>query len=87
MVQLAVVAKRPERKREPTQPTTRRVLPMELRAGDRLVNESGEWEIVGRPYTTNAGKNARVRVKKVDQPEVTELRTWGAHERIAVRRA
>ena len=39
-----------------------------------------------RPYTSNAGKNAGVRVKKVGQPEVTEIRTWGAHERMAVRR-
>jgi hypothetical protein len=25
-------------------------------------------------------------VKKVDQPEVTEIRSWGAHERVAVKR-
>jgi hypothetical protein len=34
----------------------------------------------------NAGKNASVRVKKIGQPEITEIRTWGAHERIAVKR-
>jgi hypothetical protein len=59
---------------------------MELRVGDRLTDETGEWEIVGRPYTTADGKNARVRVQRVDEPAVTDLRTWGAHERIAVRR-
>jgi hypothetical protein len=37
-------------------------------------------------YVTNAGKNAQVRVKKVGQPDVTEIRTWGAHERISVKR-
>ena len=68
----------------PTAPT--RVLPMDLKVGDRLIDESGEWEIVSRPYTSNAGKDAHVRVKKVGQPEVTEIRTWGAHERVAVRR-
>jgi hypothetical protein len=33
---------RPEKKREPAQPATRRVLPMELQIGDRLVDETGE---------------------------------------------
>jgi len=62
---------------------------MDLKVGDRLVDETGEWEVVSRPYTSNAGKNAGVRVRKVGQPgqpEVTEIRSWGAHERIAVRR-
>jgi hypothetical protein len=59
---------------------------MELQVGDRLADEIGEWEVIGRPSTTNAGKDAHVRVKKVGQPEVTEIWSWGAHERIAVRR-
>jgi hypothetical protein len=65
----------------------RRVLPMELQVGDRLTDETAEWEIIGRPYTTNMGKIAHVRVRRVDQPDVTETRTWSAHERISVRRA
>jgi hypothetical protein len=56
---------------------------MELQIGDRLVDETGEWEVVGRPYTTAGGKNARVRVQRVGEPAVTDLRTWGAHERIS----
>jgi hypothetical protein len=36
---------------------------------------------------TNAGKDVRTRVEKVNQPEVTEVRSWGAHERVSVRRA
>jgi len=60
---------------------------MELQVGDRLTDETAEWEIIGRPYTTNAGKDAHVRVQKVGQPDVTEIRTWGAHEHISVRRA
>jgi hypothetical protein len=68
-------------------PGTTRVLPMLLRIGDRLNDETGEYEIIGRPYTTNAGKDANARVKKVGQPDVTETRTWGAHERVSVRRA
>jgi hypothetical protein len=65
----------------------RRVLPMEPQVGDRLTDETAEWEIIGRPYTTNMGKIAHVRVRRVDQPDVTETRTWSAHERISVRRA
>ena len=48
---------------------------------------SRDWGSSGRPYTTAGGKNAHVRVQRVGQPDVTELRTWGAHERIAVKRA
>ncbi len=88
LVQLAVVARRPEKKPEPASapPITRRVHPMDLQVGDRLSDETGEWEVVGRPYTTAGGKNARVRVQRVGQPAVSELRTWGAHERITVKR-
>src|SRR5713226_5183916 len=66
---------RPDKK--PT-PAPRRVLPMDLQVGDRLSDETGEWEVVGRPYTTAGGKNARVRVQRVGQPAVSELRTWRA---------
>jgi hypothetical protein len=60
---------------------------MLLRIGDRLTDETGEYEIIGRPYTTNAGKDAHARVQRVGDPAATELRTWGAHERINVKRA
>ena len=59
---------------------------MELQIGDRLTDETAEWKVVGRAYTTNMGKIAHVRVRRVDQPDVTEIRTWGAHERISVKR-
>jgi hypothetical protein len=35
----------------------------------------------------NAGKDARVRVRSVGQPDVTEIRIWRAHERVRVKRA
>jgi hypothetical protein len=60
---------------------------MQLRVGDRLVSESGEWVVTGRPFTTAGGKTAHARVNKVNQPDVTEIRSWGAHERVAVKRA
>ena len=81
------LSRRPEKKSEPAAPAERRVLPMDLQVGDRLADESGEWEVIGRPYTTGGGKTARVRVQRVSAPAVTELRTWGAHERISVKRA
>ncbi len=79
--------RRPEKKSEPSAPTTRRVLPMELQIGDRLSDETEEWEVIGQPYTTAGGKNARVRVQRVGEPAVTAIRTWSAHERITVKRA
>jgi hypothetical protein len=82
-----VARPRPEKKDQPRTPAERRVLPMELQIGDRLVDETGEWEVIGRPYTTNAGKDARVRVQRVGQPGVTEIRIWRAHERVTVKRA
>ena len=91
----------PEKKRQkakPVQPQlpgmppplplgTTRVLPMQLQIGDRMTDSTGEWEVVGRPYTTNGGKNAHVRVQRVNQSSVTEIRMWGAHERVSVKRA
>jgi hypothetical protein len=59
---------------------------MQLQLGDRLDDETGEWEVIGL-YTSNAGRDAHARVQKVSQPGVTEVRTWGAHERISVKRA
>jgi len=60
---------------------------MQLQLGDRLTDETGEWEIIGRPYTTAGGKNAQVRVQRVGEPAANELRIWGAHERISVKRS
>jgi hypothetical protein len=59
---------------------------MQLRIGDRLTDETGEYEVIGRPYTTAAGKSANVRVKRVGSA-VTMIRVYGAHERVPVKRA
>jgi hypothetical protein len=70
--------------RRPDRPT-HLVLPMELQVGDRFADETGEWEVVGPPFTTAGGKNAHARVRKVSQPGLTDLPTWGAHKKVRVR--
>ena len=67
-------------------PSAKRLLPMQLQIGDRLSDETGEWEVVNRPHTTAGGKVAHVRVRRVDQPALVEERSWGAHERVEVTR-
>jgi len=67
-------------------PSTR-VLPMQLQVGDRMTDSSGEWEVVGRPHSTAGGKNTHVRVQRVNQPGVTEVRLWGSYEKVSVKRA
>jgi len=52
-----------------------------------LVDQTGEWEVVGRPYTAAGGKTARVRVQRVGEPRTHHLRSWGGHERVSVKRA
>jgi hypothetical protein len=70
----------------PEPPGTARLLPMQLQIGDRMMDSTGEWQVVGRPYTTAGGKNSHVRVQRVDNPGVTETRLWGSYEKVTVRR-
>ena len=81
------MAKRPEKERESESPAEQRILPMELQIGDRITDETVEWEVTVRPYTSPGGKNVHARVRRMDQPATAEDRTWGAHERISVERA
>ena len=66
-------------------PVEKQVLPMKLKVGDRLTDETGEWEISGPPYTKADGKIV-VSVQRNSQPKFTQLRTWNAHERISIKR-
>ena len=70
---------KPEKKGEPAGPAPTTALPMQLRIGDRLTDETGEYEVIGRPYTTAGGKTANVRVKRVES-DTAMIRVWGAHE-------
>jgi hypothetical protein len=41
----------------------------------------------GEALLHHGGKNAQVRVQRVDQPGVTETRMWGSYEKVSVKRA
>jgi hypothetical protein len=77
---MLALTRRPEKKSEPTAPAERHILPMQL------ADETGEWEVIGRPYTTAGGKAAHVRVQRPGRPDTSAIRTWGAHERVSVKR-
>jgi hypothetical protein len=64
-----------------------RLLPRQLQLGDRLSDESGEWEIASRPTATAGGVRVTARVRRLDRSDRVEDRTWVASERISVRRA
>ena len=80
------MAKPTEKRPDPSKPPALRVLPMQLRAGDRLTDETADYEVIGRPYTTAGGKSTNARVQRADKPGVTEARTWGSYEKVTVRR-
>ena len=63
------------------------VLPMGIRPGDVFTDSRGEWEVVGQPVSIRAGRIVYARVRKVDQPDWTDLRTWEPHESVSVRRS
>ena len=46
---------------------------------------TGAWEVIGRPYTRGQ-RQVRARTRPEGRPDVTAIRTWGAHEGVAVRR-
>ena len=64
-----------------------KILPIQLQVGDRLIDESGEWRVLARPYPTGGGKTVNVRAQRADNASVLAIRVWGAHERVSVRRS
>jgi hypothetical protein len=64
----------------------KRMLSMELQRGDRFADETGEWEIISRPYVSAGGRFVSAHIRKIGHPEAADLRTWEAHERVSVRR-
>jgi hypothetical protein len=61
------------------------VLPMHLQVGDRITDETGDWEVASQPYSKIGDKSVRASVRRVDQPATVEDRTWVARERIRVK--
>jgi hypothetical protein len=80
-------APRPSKKREPQSAADTKILPMELRVGDRITDETGEWEVIRQPYTTAGGRTVHARVQRINEPDSWEIRNWDASRRISVRRA
>jgi len=68
------------------EPTTRGTLPVQLQLGDQCTDDEGEWEIATRPWTTHGGKIVHASVQKPGEPSTKRDKTWGAHERLAIRR-
>jgi hypothetical protein len=77
---------RPSKKHEPPAAGNTKILPMELLVGDRLADETGEWEVIAPPYSTAGGRVVHARVQKIDQPASWEIRNWDAFKRISVKR-
>jgi hypothetical protein len=73
---LACMAKLLPDKKAPEKraPAEVRVLPMDLKLEDLLADERSDWQVIGNPYTTAAGKTAHERVESVKQPGLTEIR-------------
>src|SRR5215471_478023 len=67
---------KPEKKPEMSQFAPLRVLPMELRIGDRLADQTGEWEVISRPYASAGGKLASAHVRKVGFKGPRERSVW-----------
>ena len=80
-------AKRPLTPRTPRGgPATLQALPMELRPGDRFTDESGTWEVIGRPSSQRGGKEVKVEVQRPGQPETLRERRWPAYRRVTATR-
>ena len=78
---------RPEKKREPQAAADTKILPMELQVGERLADETGDWEVIAPPYSTAGGRMVHARVQRIDQPASWEIRSWDDVKRISVKRA
>jgi hypothetical protein len=62
------------------------LLPMEIRIGDRFMDQDLEWEVVTRPASLHGGKSLRATVQRPGLPESEREITWAAHERVNIRR-
>jgi hypothetical protein len=77
----------PRKKRETQAAADRKIVPMELRVGDRITDETGEWEVIAPPYSTAGGRVVHARVQRINEPASWEIRNWDASKRISVGRS
>jgi hypothetical protein len=79
--------KRSSPERQPALPmddVTTRVLPMQLRVGDVVLDRNGDdWEVVSRPVGITK-KYAVARVRVPGRPETEKEQRWEAYERVTV---
>lgn len=68
-------------------PPARTCLPMQLRVGDRFIDENGEWEVIGEPSTLWVGHVVRVWVQRPGDPTSTKNGIWPADVKLTVRPA
>ena len=59
---------------------------MELQVGDRLADETSDWEVIAPPYSTAGGRMVHARVQRIDEPASWEIRSWDASKRVSVKR-
>ncbi len=60
---------------------------MELQVGDRLSDETGGWEVVGRPYTYPAAKSTHAHVQRVGPGWRVRGADVGSVRKVSVKRA
>ena len=77
----------PEKKRKPQAAADPKILPTDLQVGDRLADETGEWEVIAAPYSTAGGRMVHARVQRIGVPDSWQIRSWDALKPISVRRA
>ena len=77
---------RPQKKGGPQSAADSKILPIELRVGDRLADAAEEWEVIAPPYSTAGGRVVHARVQRISEPASWEVRSWDASKRIIVTR-
>jgi len=77
----------PGKKRNPQAAADPKILPTDLQVGDRLADETGEWEVIAAPYNTAGGRMIHARVQRIGEPASWQIRSWDALKPISVRRA
>jgi hypothetical protein len=60
---------------------------MEIRVGDRLIDQGFEWEVLTRPAVLHGAKTLRARIQRPGLPESERQMTWPAHVRVEIRRS